>query len=153
MNAPKTSIGVVTGKPGDQVVVPITVLEDCDVVAITLSISFIPAKTKFIRWMKDDFLPPSVMVNIVKSPGKPSRNTLMYTWVSPDGMNIHIKAGTILCLALFEYIEGNSKFFFEDSNDQDFCICEYATGVPATAMVNAPGTYIDGYAVAPPTLW
>jgi len=131
MNAPRVSIGTIAANPGEQVAVPITVLDECDVNSITLSISFRKENVRFVRWIKDDFMPQSVMVNIVPTPGNPNRSTMMYSWVPPTGENAHIKNNTVLAIALFEYLGGDSKFMFSNydgtSAQGDYRTCEFST--------------------------
>lgn len=138
MNAPKLQAGSIVAAPGEAISIPVFLLEDCAINAISLCISCIDVKDEFLRVEPGKLMPGEPFANAYPTPGKPARFTVMFAWTSPTSLDYHLEKGTVICHIILTHKGGNSKIKFENDPLNTFNNTEIASGLPSVAMNDEP---------------
>ena len=146
-NAPRIQAGSIVAAPGEQISIPIFLLEDCEINAISLCISCIDVKDEYIRVESGKLMPGEMFANAYPTPGKPARFTVMVAWTSPTSLDYPLKANTVICNIIMTHKGGNSKVRFENDPLNTFNNTEIACGLPSEAMNDEPteSFFLPGY--------
>lgn len=154
MKAPKIQIGSVVAAPGEQISVPVFLMEDGSINALGLCISFKPRLMEFDHIEEGKFLiPGTALWNVFPDKPNPTKMTLMFAWTNTT--DVDFKAGLPLFHMFFKYIGldeetgekgyGKVKFVRDLEGELAYRNCEISSGIPCTAMETDEDTFNDGF--------